>query len=409
MKINRCSYLLAKYKDGLCTIAERNELLELLSLLEMEEWLKQEVDKEILAAELMKEEYPEILSDDEAEKVFGKIMIQPETEDIPVIPITKAGKTGWLKYAAAVLLIVGVGAFFIWKNIDFTQLAGNKKIKQEALDIDPGTNGAILTLADGTTVLLDSLQDGVVAQQNGALAILKAGELNYDAQGNAKGSTSYNTITTPKGRQFNLVLSDGTKVWLNAGSSLMYPTVFTGKERRVLIKGEAYFEVAHNKASPFLVNIDDKAEVKVLGTHFNINAYADEPSINATLIEGSVSVQKYVSGKPDKKSPGVILKPGHQARITDNELINVVKDVSVERVMAWKNGIFNFDDAGLEEVMRQLERWYNIEVIYERGIPDIVFWGKMERNLTLSAVLGILERSEVHFKIEQGRKLIVLP
>lgn len=406
MKVSRCSYLLEKYKNGLCTVAERRELLELLSLPEMEDWLKQEADKEILAAELM-ESFPEVLSKDQADDVFDAIVSKNIRGEEAVPYTAKVRRISWWRYAAAIVLIIGVGGFFVWKNTDFGQ-RNTKELPVAMIDIDPGTTGAVLTLADGSTIILDSLQDGVIAKENGALAVLKAGELNYNAAGNASDAISYNTITTPKGRQFNLVLADGTKVWLNAGSSLKYPTVFKGNERRVVVSGEAYFEVAHNKTLPFFVNVENKAEVKVLGTHFNINAYTDEKSINTTLLEGSVLVKKYKSGKIDN-SAGVVLKPGTQAQITEKETIKVVSNVETEQIVAWKNGIFNFDDIGLEDVMRQLERWYNIEVVYEKGVPDIVFWGKMERNLTLSTVLGILERSEVQFKIEEGRKLIVLP
>ncbi|WP_126974501.1 FecR family protein [Gynurincola endophyticus] len=404
MKVSRCSYLLEKYKNGLCTVAERRELLELLSLPETEDWLKQEVDKEILAAEFI-ESFSEGLSKNEADDIFETI-VSKDIQEAEVVP-ANVRRMYWLRYAAAIVLIIGVGGFFIWKNTDFGS-SDKQHLPVAMLDIDPGTTGAVLTLADGSTMILDSLQDGVIAKENGALAVLKAGELNYNVAGDASDATSFNTITTPKGRQFNLVLADGTKVWLNAGSSLKYPTVFKGNERRVTVSGEAYFEVAHNKALPFFVNVENKAEVKVLGTHFNINAYTDEKSINTTLLEGAVLVKKYKSGKIDNNA-GVVLKPGTQAQITEKETIRVVSDVETEQIVAWKNGIFNFDDIGLEDVMRQLERWYNIEVVYEKGIPDIVFWGKMERNLTLSTVLGILERSEVQFKIEEGRKLIVLP
>jgi transmembrane sensor len=404
MKVSRCSYLLEKYKNGLCTVAERRELLELLSLPETEDWLKQEVDKEILAAEFI-ESFSEGLSKNEADDIFETI-VSKDIQEAEVVP-ANVRRMYWLRYAAAIVLIIGVGGFFIWKNTDFGS-SDKQHLPVAMIDIDPGTTGAVLTLADGSTMILDSLQDGVIAKENGALAVLKAGELNYNVAGDASDATSFNTITTPKGRQFNLVLADGTKVWLNAGSSLKYPTVFKGNERRVTVSGEAYFEVAHNKALPFFVNVENKAEVKVLGTHFNINAYTDEKSINTTLLEGAVLVKKYKSGKIDNNA-GVVLKPGTQAQITEKETIRVVSDVETEQIVAWKNGIFNFDDIGLEDVMRQLERWYNIEVVYEKGIPDIVFWGKMERNLTLSTVLGILERSEVQFKIEEGRKLIVLP
>jgi transmembrane sensor len=219
---------------------------------------------------------------------------------------------------------------------------------------------------------------------------------------------AYNAISTPKGRQFQLVLPDGTKVWLNAASSLKYPTRFNGKERRVEITGEAYFEVAKNINMPFIATIPPQpgglggASVKVLGTHFNINAYANEPSLKTTLLEGSVQV---TAGKN-----GMNLKPGQQAAISNetNHTIQLINGVDVEKVMAWKNGVFNFNEATLQEVMHQLERWYDIEVQYEPGVPQLEFVGKMGRDLSLNNVLRGLELSKVHFRLE-GRKLTVMP
>jgi len=250
-------------------------------------------------------------------------------------------------------------------------------------------------------MLLDSLGNGVVTTQNGTKVLLQNGQLVYKTDNSVKTAIGYNTMTTPKGRQFQLVLPDGSKVWLNAASSIRYPTVFTGNERKVEVTGEAYFEVVKNSTSPFRVKINDEAEVEVLGTHFNVNSYMNEESINTTLLEGSVSV-KNSSGK-------LILQPGQQARVAGNEKIKLFAEVDVEKVMAWKNGVFNFQDATLEEVMRQLERWYDIDVVYEKNIPRLEFYGKMGRDLSLAAVLRGLEKSNVHFRIEDGRKLVVLP
>jgi ferric-dicitrate binding protein FerR (iron transport regulator) len=235
--------------------------------------------------------------------------------------------------------------------------------------------------------------------------LLKNGQLLYNAGGPVKGAVTYNTMTTPKGRQFQLVLPDGSKVWLNAASSLRYPTVFAGNERTVEVTGEAYFEVARNATKPFVVKVGHETEVQVLGTHFNINSYKDEANINTTLLEGSVRVLN--------KGKKALLKPGQSAQVAmqanQTAGIKIVNDVDMEKVMAWKNGLFNFQDASLQEVMHQLERWYDIEVVYEKGAPEIEFVGKMERSLSLSEVLRGLQISEVHFRIEQGRRLVVMP
>jgi ferric-dicitrate binding protein FerR (iron transport regulator) len=217
-------------------------------------------------------------------------------------------------------------------------------------------------------------------------------------------------MSTPKGRQFQVTLPDGTKVWLNAGSSIRYPTVFNGGERKVEVMGEAYFEVAHNAKMPFKVNVNNKAELEVLGTHFNVNAYDNEATINTTLLEGSVKVgsrSRSPSGAIGKLQSAV-LKPGNQAVLTHDSRLTIHDNVDVNQVMAWKNGLFNFEGATFREIMNELERWYDIEIVYEKTVPDIEFEGKMTRDVPLHDLLKMLERSDIHFRIE-GRKLIVLP
>jgi ferric-dicitrate binding protein FerR (iron transport regulator) len=320
----------------------------------------------------------------------------------------------WVRYAsaAAVLLLVTAGVFLLNnKQKPKSSIAGTAPALP---DIAPGKQGAILTLADGSTVVLDSLGNGLVATQHGAKVLLHDGRLDYhpDAPGNAaapanpaaSASLAYNTMTTPKGRQFQLTLPDGTKVWLDAASSIRYPTEFTGGSRRVELTGEAYFEVApqNGGAAPFIVDVSHSSQVQVLGTHFNINAYADEPATSTTLLEGAVRI---VNGDQN-----AILKPGQQSRtITGNNAIMVIPNADTEKAMAWKNGVFDFQDATLEQVMRQLQRWYDIDVVYEKGIPKLEFVGTMGRDLSLNAVLNGLEMSKVHFRLEAGKRLIVLP
>jgi ferric-dicitrate binding protein FerR (iron transport regulator) len=229
----------------------------------------------------------------------------------------------------------------------------------------------------------------------------------------------YNNLTTPRGRQFQLILPDGSKAWLNAGSSLRYPTVFSADERRVEVTGEVYFEVAHDKTKPFFVNILPSpgrdaggGSIKVLGTEFNVNAYANEAAIKTTLLKGKVKFV-YKSAIPDKSGragnpQSAILKPGEQAVFTHDSRLTIYDHADVDKAVAWKKGIFNFEDASLEEVMRQLERWYDIEVVYEKNIPDIKFGGKMSSDVSLSGLLKSLQEMDVHFRVE-GRKLIVLP
>ena len=301
----------------------------------------------------------------------------------------------WLA-AAAVLLLLAAGAY-LWvareKNSVVTVAAADPP------EVQPGKEGAILTLADGSQILLDSIKNAVVALQGGATAKVVNGVLLYEAGGN---KVVYNTITTPKGRRYHAVLPDGTEVWLNAASAIRYPTAFTGKERKVEINGEAYFEVVKNEEKPFVVNLENEAEVEVLGTHFNINAYDNEEAIRTTLLEGSVRVR---SGMRQ-----AVIRPGEQAQMRRNALDAIaVKTADPEKVMAWKNGFFNFENASLEEILRQLERWYDIEVVYSGKIPQKVFWGQMGMDLKLDDVLQFLERSNVKFTYQKERKLIVNP
>ncbi|HEY4335076.1 MAG TPA: FecR domain-containing protein [Puia sp.] len=310
-----------------------------------------------------------------------------------------------LRYAAvaAALLIAAAGVYLLGSK-PIAEPNGIVKTSSKAPDIAPGKQGAILTLADGHTVVLDSLGNGVVATQSGAKVILQDGQLAYRPDASGSATLTYNVMTTPKGRQFQLTLPDGTKVWLDAASSLRYPTEFTGSTRRVELTGEAYFEVAPAKAgvAPFIVDVNHTSQVQVLGTHFNINAYPDEPGASTTLLEGAVRI---VNG--DQKAT---LSPGQQSQTTnDNSAIKVIPNANTEKALAWKNGVFDFQDASLEQVMRQLQRWYDIEVVYEKGIPKLEFVGRMERDLSLSAVLNGLQMSKVHFRLEAGRKLIVLP
>jgi transmembrane sensor len=315
-------------------------------------------------------------------------------------PVRRMRFQRWWAYAAASVVVLLLAGTYLWQHN--TPPEATPDITQQLpADIPPGKTGAILTLADGTRVKLDSLGNGVVATQNGTPVVLNNGQLRYTSPGKNITGITYNTMTTPKGRQFQVRLPDGTSVWLNAASSIRYPTAFTGKERKVEITGEAYFEVAANSKMPFKIKAANKAEIDVLGTHFNVNSYADEKSLNATLLEGAIRLTT-LSGNET-----AVLRPGQQAQLA--ERLQVIKTVDTEKVIAWKNGYFNFEGKSLEEVLRQLTRWYDLTIVAEGKFPDIRFGGEMEMGLPLSDVLIFLEKSDVHFRIEAGHKLIVLP
>lgn len=305
----------------------------------------------------------------------------------------------WHWVAAACL--IALAGIAIWKF----RSPGKDTAPQlvQVREVDPGKQGAILILADGSQVLLDTFRNGVIALQGGITAKVADGALLYEGLGN---EVLYNTITTPKSRQFHVTLPDNTQVWLNAGSSIRYPTLFADKERRVSVTGEAYFEVAKNAAQPFSVEVDGRMEVEVLGTHFNINAYDNEAAIRTTLVEGSVRVKSSATPQPQVMVPGqeaILERSGSKKpelkKLTPNE---------VDKALAWKNGGFNFEDVTLVEAMRQIERWYNIEVVITPGVPvDAPFDGQVSRNMSLNKLVRLFEKSELIFTISNDNKLII--
>lgn len=307
-------------------------------------------------------------------------------------------------WAAAAILIMAMGVT-LWMR-SMPDKPNNLVIDQQVPDVAPGRAGAILTLADGSKVVLDSLKDGVIAKQSGSNVVLENGQLTYNKENEKVSSITYNTMATPKGRQFQVLLPDGTKVWLNAASSLTYPTVFAGAERKVEIIGEAYFEVAENKKIPFVVVANHGMEIQVLGTHFNINAYEEEALVRTSLLSGSIQATNLSTGA--LKNDRIVLKPGEQVQLNTTGSLKVVQGVDMTKVMAWKNGLFNFEGLHLREAMRQLARWYDIEVVYEKDVPDIVFGGKMQMDITLSQLLKVLQDAEVNFRLEADNKLVII-
>ena len=297
--------------------------------------------------------------------------------------------------AASILLCLSIGLYFYQHK---TQKQGtNTQIAKN--DIAPGTNGAILTLANGQKIILEHMKVGKITKQNGA-DLSKAGDslLVYQKGAALTPMISYNTLETPMGKQYAVVLPDGTKVWLNASSSLKYPTSFSGGQRLVELIGEAYFEVIHNSRMPFRVSTGNQV-VEDIGTEFNINAYADEQVVKTTLIAGRIKINR---GHQEK-----LLKPDEQAVAADNEEIKITT-VDTEPVLAWKNGDFIFKDEDFKAAMRQVARWYNVEVVYDPSAPDnFIPGGWISRSKNISAILNIMESTgKVHFKIE-GRRITV--
>ena len=393
MPASRLEYLFNCYVQHNCSEKEEEELMNLLSRSENEAKVKKLLDELIENKELEAS-----MPDETAASILQNIF---EKDKAQVVTIEKKGSvfTLWMRVAAAVviLFISGTACWVLFKNKDKTTVPVALSSAKPS-PVLPGGNHAILTLADGTRIVLDSIQNGNI--KGGNANINKKGPLLvYDGSSGfeTNAPVTYNTLATPRGGQYQLVLPDGSKVWLNASSSIHFPTAFTGNQRNVELTGEAYFEVAKNKEKPFHVNVKGM-QVEVLGTHFNVNAYGDEGNIKTSLLEGSVKIK---SGQASG-----LLKPGEQAILGGNVNKIEIKKADMSEVMAWKNGLFQFDDAGITTIMQEISRWYDVEIVYQGEIPVRRFEGKISRDAQLSDVLKILELSDVKFKVE-GRTIVV--
>jgi len=304
-----------------------------------------------------------------------------------------------LSVAAAILILLAVSAVYIIRK-NHKEAPVVAEVKKAKPDIAPGTYKATVTLADGSVVSLDSATNKIIGQQGSTAIKNSNGQLVYDAKSSPAGGTGemlYNTVSTAKGQTYPVLLSDNSRVWLNSESSIRFPVAFAPGERKVQITGEVYFEVAHDASKPFIASVNG-VDIQVLGTKFNINAYNDEEAIRTTLIEGSVRVSK---GGQKKQ-----IKPGQQAQVISND-ITVLDHVDLDKITAWKQGLFAFKGDKLQDVMKDLARWYNIDVVYEgSGTKDVEITGNIFRNWNLSEVLKILSTLNIDSRIE-GRKLIL--
>ncbi|PWK78978.1 FecR family protein [Mucilaginibacter oryzae] len=384
----RLNYLFDKYYKGIATPDERDELFDLihssandveLAALIQQAWDNSGEETTLFSFEKSRDMLDHILKEQ-----------APQTE----ISGGRNNSSQWKKLgvAASFLILVGLGAYIFHSQkkavVSKKDIARNQP-KNDAL---PGGNKAILTLANGKTITLDSARNGLLARQ-GTTRINKTrnGQLVYNTEGETTTTPQINTISTPRGGQYQLILPDGSKVCLNSASSLSFPTFFTGKTRDVSITGEAYFEVAKNHNMPFLVK-SNQTTIEVLGTHFNVMAYNDEAEMKTTLLEGAVKIN---SG-----GESGVLKPGQQAVLNKKGRMKVLNDIDVDEVTAWKDGIFQFNGIGIDAIMRQAVRWYDVDVSYEGKIPQRQFTGRISRNVKVSQLLNMLSYAGVKFKIE---------
>lgn len=388
--------LLSKYKLGTCT-PEEAALIN--------NWY---------AAEAAKQQIPEGPADplEEEQLIWGRIKA--------VVPVSHTLEGGvkakklpgfnkWIGIAASLILLLSIGVYsYQHQHSHEAQMA-----RLRANDIKPGGKKAVLTLASGKKIVLTDAVNGALATEGGVKITKTAdGQLEYTVSGTDAGTeVLYNTIETPRGGQYLIHLPDGTNVWLNAMSSLTFPTVFTGNRRLVKLKGEGYFEVAKMKADngkkmSFMV-VANQQTVLVSGTHFNVNSYADEGKTRTTLLEGSVNVLSVERGQDPKTMFRVVkLNPGQQAEFSNGRL--KVHPVNTEEAIAWKNGKFKFTNENIESLMRKVSRWYDVEVEYRGDISKEGFGGQVSSSRNVSEVLEVLQLTGlVHFEIE-GRRIIVL-
>lgn len=312
-----------------------------------------------------------------------------ESTTIRTIRPARRASIKWQAAAAVLFIICAAGGYwFFFRNTEQT----GTSVAVTSTDTIPARERAVLKLASGEEILLDSAHGRISSQQFNASN--DSGRLQYGLNNKAP---EYHTLSTPRGAQYQLQLPDGTEVWMNAASSITYPTAFTGSHREVTITGEAYLEVARNKDLPFRVKAGGML-IDVTGTHFNINTYTNEPILTTTLLEGGVNVSS--------NSSKVMLHPGEQSQLNAEGQLSVKKDVNTGEIIAWKNGQFHFESADLETILRQLSRWYDVDVHYEGLIPNEQFFMIIKRTSSLSAVLKALQANNVQFSIE-GKKLTV--
>lgn len=407
----RQSGLIIKYLKGELTDPEKDQL---------ESWLNENEQNRTLFNKLTEEHFIghelEVFrlleKDTDWEKVLSEINDQSKSQ------VSYIGYR-WTRYAAAIILMIGIGAGIYSYKHSF----GKKQAEVAIAEIVPGGNKAVLVLEDGRKIALDEAGKGEIARQaNMIISKTGDGQLVYDISASAAPAIAakqkqYNAVTTPRGGQYRIVLPDGSKVWLNAASSLRYPTKFDDQCRLVELDGEAYFEInqlktkvsGKEKRIPFRV-VSGEHVVEVLGTHFNVSSYEDERMITTTLLEGKVRVVRAEPGEPRKKQVAVMLNPGEQSVMSLREPEKIreisVRPVDTEETVAWKNGQFQFRDADLHTIMRQIARWYDVDVQFQGNMPVTKFRGKISRDVPVSELLKILHTSGVNFKTE-GRKIII--
>ncbi|WP_109700805.1 FecR family protein [Chitinophaga deserti] len=369
-----------KYLNGTATAEEAAAL---------HEWYDHvnEGDTEIVVAE------QETTLESTRARILLQLQEQISSPEKPAV-VMIAVRRKWLIGAAAAAAMLLAAGTYMWKQTGKEQPSPTASITNPA-----PANRATLTLGNGTVVDLSKQEDGALLQQGGSTVSKEESMLVYEA-GKDGAQPVINKLSVPKGVQYRLVLPDGTKVWLNAASELQFPSAFTGSQRTVQLEGEGYFEVAANVQQPFTVEAGG-TRVEVLGTQFNVKAYHDEPGVQTALLQGSVRI---VSGNGIKS----ILRPGEVATVTTGNSLQIISDPDTDQITAWKEGVFAFRNADIAEILREIGRWYDVEIVYEGPVTQRRFTGKVSRKYSLSETLSVLLASNLHFR-QEGKKIIVLP
>lgn len=345
-------------------------------------------------------QYGEVYTTEQSKTVYSKILSDSRFKRRDSRPILKLDY-GWLKYAAIFLIFLATAVYFAISYNSTISIRNSEKMVVSALPI-PDSTKVMLSTSNGASVALDTVRNGLITVEgNTEVNKTNDGLLAYqNSEHWLVKEAVFHTLFVPRGTTYRIQLADGTKVWLNSVSSLSYPSEFLGKQRKVILSGEAYFEVAPNKDKPFLVEANGNT-IEVLGTHFNISAYSDEDLVKTTLLEGSVKVIN--------KNKSAIIVPGQQAIGKINQPVINIKQPNLEEVMAWKNGYFVFEDADIKSIMKELIRWYNVDIQYEGEITNQKFGGTFSKTKSITELLKYLETlGDVRFKIE-GRRVIVMP
>ncbi len=389
----RFNYLYHQYINKRCTSGELKEFLGCVKDPEYHDLLS-ELASEHLESIRIPGDLPKTDWDFTYQNIITAAKI---SQEIPLLPSRGKQFRLWgmrIAAAAIIIAIAGAGYLYIYRQPSGQPLSALVKTNSV-----PNYNKAILVSSNGQTLELDNTHTGKLLQEDNTIASNSENSvLSYNLTAgkpdNNKGNPVYHTLTTPPGGQYQLALEDGTRVWLNTSSTLTYPTRFSGSARIVELKGEAYFEVRHNPSQPFRVKTGDRF-VEDLGTRFNINAYSDEPAQVTTLLEGAVKVSGY------------LLQPGEKAAVDLSGHVTVSKGNTAQAI-AWKNGMFDFTNADLSSVMREIARWYNLKITYENPVPKRYFTGMIERSLTLDQVLKGLAHEGVNYRLEDEHHLVII-